>query len=85
MIDWAYVAMLFGFAYAGSSVVNASVGVAWKLAGVVSLLLLSVLAPFFVDGGLMCIVGLVLGVVGAIVVAAVRAVYARVGKARRTE
>ena len=85
MIDWAYVAMLAGFASVGASVVNASVGVLWKVAGVVTLAILSVLAPFFVDGGIFCAVGLVLGVVVGSVVAVGRAVYARVGKARRTE
>lgn len=76
---------LAGFAIAGAVVVNASVGVLWRVSGVVALMAVSVVAPFVVDGGILCVVGLVLGVVVGVVVAVGRAIYARVGKERRTE
>ena len=82
MIDWVYVLMMIGFAYSGFVVVNASVGVLWKVAGVVAMALVCVVAPFVVNGGIFCAVGLVLGVAVGVVVLVWRSVAARVGRRR---
>lgn len=68
MIDGAYVLMLVGFVCAGFVVVNASVGVLWRVAGVVAMASVCVVAPFVVNGGIFCAVGLVVGVLVGLVV-----------------
>ena len=85
MIDVLFVLGLVGWSLAGAGVVNASVGVLWRIAGVVSLLLVALIVPFSKDGATVQVSGVALGVVVGVVVAVGRAVYARVGKARRTE
>lgn len=85
MANALFVFSLACWAGAGATVVNASVGVLWRVSGAVSLLLLALLVPFSSFGTTVQVSGVVLGVVVGVVVAVGRAVYARVGKARRAE
>lgn len=86
MANALFVLNLACWAVAGAAVVNASsVGVLWRVSGVVSLLLLAFLVPFSMFGATVQVSGVVLGVLVGVVVAVGRAIYARVGKARRTE
>ena len=82
MIDALFVLGLVGWALAGAGVVNASVGVLWRIAGVVALLVVAFLVPFSGDGTTVQVLGVVLGVLVGAVVAVGRAVVAR---ARRAE
>ena len=85
MANALFVLSLACWAVAGAAVVNASVGVLWRVSGVVSLLLLAFLVLFSGYGTTVQFSGVVLGVLVGVVVAVGRAIYARVGKARRTE
>lgn len=82
MSNGVFVLSLLGCAVAGAVVVNSSVGVLWRVSGVVSLLLLAFLVPFFGDGSPVYLGGVLLGLLVGVVVLIGRSVAARVGRRR---
>lgn len=82
MIDLLFLLGLVGWSLAGAGVVNAAVGVMWRIAGVVLLLVVALLVPFSGDGSTVQVLGVVLGVLVGAVVAVGRAIMARARRAR---